>query len=553
MKRIIYIPLLLITFIFASCVGDLDTKPLNDTDFNEGVAYDNIESYYQGVSKIYGAFSMVGQGGAGDAEIDVADAGASELTRAYWCVQEMTSDGVKGATVSDPWMMEINTNTWTDSKNDAIYAVYARSTLTVGLVNEYLRQTEKGKVDGRGAEHSAMWDKIEQFREEAKFVRAYVYWMGIDIFGNMPFVEGAGVVPKMIERADLFKYVEEELLALTESNVINEIGTANYPRIDKGAVWSLLARMYLNAEVYTGTARWADAKNAAAKVINSGSYKLAPKYAELFMADNGENAQARQESIFSIFYDKDRMQTWGGTTFLVNASLSSDDDEKYDLTGADGWQMMRAPYAYVEKFGVTDIDYDANINIDDGYYGYKCDDSRAMFFIKGRSEEMLDISEFTQGWSVVKYSNWYSNRGATPSFTAFSSIDFPMIRLGELYLIYAEAALREAGGNSSSNSEGLKLLNELGVRAKGDNHTALTSYTLDFLIDERARELMWEGHRRTDLIRYGLYTSSNYVWEWKGGVQEGVGLSDHYKICPIPQEDVDQNPNLEQNPGYGGK
>ncbi|MDR1120167.1 MAG: RagB/SusD family nutrient uptake outer membrane protein, partial [Dysgonamonadaceae bacterium] len=311
------------------------------------------------------------------------------------------------------------------------------------------------------------------------------------------------------------------------------------PRVDKGVAWGLLARIYLNAQVYTGTPRWADAKDAATKVIGFG-YGLAANYRELFMGDNGENADTRKELIYAVAYDKDKTQSHGGTSFLVNAALSGDDSDAKTLTGSDGWGGIRTTFEYAQKFRVSNPDYLTG--------DFDCNDKRALFYIKGREETMKDLYTFIQGWSCIKYSK--HNSDGTINGGNFNSADYPMMRLAEMYLIYAEATLRAAGGTSGTDATALAYLNDLRTRAFKTPETPLGSYDLNYIIEERARELMWEGHRRTDLIRYGLYTSGDYLWTWKGGTIQGIALNNRYNLCPYPVDEIRMNTNLTPTAGY---
>jgi hypothetical protein len=544
MKKIQIITIVSALLLCNACVKDLDTLPLNENDFTAEAAYSTPESYAQGLAKIYGGFVLVGQSGPGEAEIAVSDAGASELNRAWWSIQELSTDAGKVAWVNDRWTREVNTNAWGTLKNDAIYAIFARTMLIVPLVNEYLRQTTDDLLEQRGVDATLKAD-IQKYRAEARLIRAYAYWMGMDVFGNMPFVTENDPVsitffPPEKQRADLFAWIEGELKELIADANLVEARANAYPRVDKGVARGLLARMYLNAEVYTGTPRWNDAKTAAAEVI-AGGYGLASTYSHLFMSDNGENPDTRKELIYAVAYDRDQTQSHGGTSFLVNAAMASGDaDEDKALTGSDAWGGIRTTFAYAQKFGVSNPDYEAGT--------YDCNDKRALFFIKGREQDMQDMGTFNQGWSVLKYSKKKSD-GTLVSGT-FNSSDYPMMRLAEMYLIYAEATLRAGGGGTSSDATALGYLNDLRDRAFKTPEIALGAFDLQYIIDERARELMWEGHRRTDLIRFGLYTSAAYLWPWKGGVVTGQGLAAHYSLCPYPVDDVRMNENLTPTPGY---
>jgi hypothetical protein len=547
MKKFQLITIVAALLLCNACIKDLDTVPLYENDFIANAAYNSPESYKQGLAKIYSGFVLVGQDGEGSPEISINDGGASELNRAWWSVQELSTDAAKVAWVDDAWTREVNTNTWTTLKNDAIYAIFARTTLIVSLVNEYLRQTNDERLAERGVDDALKAD-IQKYRAEARLVRAYVYWMGMDVFGNMPFFTEDDPVgtflPPEKKRADLFTWIEDELTALIADPNLAAARANTYPRVDKGVAWGLLARMYINAEVYTGTVRWSDAKTAAANVIAAG-YGLAAEYAHLFMSDNGENTDTRKELIYAVAYDKVETRSYGGTTFLTAAVLSADDldsEARNNIGTNDGWGGPRTTFAYAQKFGIS--------NPDTSNATYDCNDKRAMFHIKSREEVIANMSVFTQGWSVVKYSNLKSTETPPVENSTFSSTDYPLMRLAEIYLIYAEAVLREAGGASGSDATALGYLNTLRTRAFKTPETPLASYNLDYIIEERARELMWEGHRRTDLIRFGLYTSGDYLWQWKGGNPNGQALDKRFNLCPYPVDDVRLNENLTPTEGY---
>lgn len=135
------------------------------------------------------------------------------------------------------------------------------------------------------------------------------------------------------------------------------------------------------------------------------------------------------------------------------------------------------------------------------------------------------------------------------STTAFSDVDVPVFRLAEMYLIYAEAVKR--GGTGDANLA-LTYINLLRTRAYGNTSGNITAsdLTLDFILDERARELYWEGHRRTDLVRFEKFTQNSYLWPWKGGVASGTGVQDFKNLYPLPSADLNVNRNLHQNTGY---
>ena len=532
------------SMLFTACIGDLDTLPLNPSDSTSETVYGADESgYIAGLTKLY--FNFVSNE---TTDLQVSDAGASELVRAFWIVQEVTSDACKCAWENDAWVRAMNTNTWSDADNDATYAVYVRTLQGIAYTNEYLRQTASDRLSDRGVS-SELAAKIQGFRAEARFLRAYFYWMALDVFGDVPFTTenspfGGGVNPKQASRKDVFDYCISELTALAADDSPMPAARSNYPRADTGAVLGLLARMYLNAEVYTGTPMWQEAKDACEDIFTMG-YSLCPEYADLFRGDNGENPEALNEVLFGISYDAEQTQSYGGTSYLTLAAIAATDVSSTQMINGvnNGWGGIRVPYEYVEKyFNVRNADYSAGT--------YDVNDKRGrMFYIKGRSESMDGaLYVFLNGWSCLKFNNIPHNMDQdsyleTAASKAYSDIDFPMIRLGEIYLIYAEACMNLGQANTA-----LPKVQELAARA---GVTAPTSITQEWLIEERARELMWEGHRRTDLIRYGKFTSSSFLWTYKGGSFSGQGFDDHMKIFAIPASELASNPELHQNPGYG--
>jgi hypothetical protein len=184
---------------------------------------------------------------------------------------------------------------------------------------------------------------------------------------------------------------------------------------------------------------------------------------------------------------------------------------------------------------------------------YAATDLRASFFFHGSGADTQRVANSSIGdWYAGVANPKFVNRasgGAAGSHPTHVDTDFPMFRLADAYLMYAEANLRGGGGNAAT---ALNYVNELRVRAYGDSSGVITApqLTLDFVLDERGRELLWEGHRRTDLVRYGRFTGGSYVWSWKGGVMAGSATAPHLDLYPIPANELIANPNLTQNPGY---
>ena len=542
MKKIIY--MLMTALTAAACVRDLDTLPLNKTEpISEYVYGTDENAYLSGLGRLY--FQFVSNDLT---DLQQMDGGASETIRAFWSVQETTTDAAKCSWENDAWVRALNTNTWTEVQNDAVYAVYVRTLQGIAYVNEYLRQTEASKLKDRGVPEE-LAAKIDGFRAEARFIRAYLYWMALDCFGSVPFTTenspfGGTYFPQQASRSDIFAYCVDELTYLMSDESPMPAPRSNYPHADKGSAAGLLARMYLNSEVYTGTPRWNECKAVCESIFAMG-YTLCPEYAALFRGDNGENALVRGEMLWAVDYNSDKTESYGGTSYILSATLASTDitDESRPNGQVNGWAGLRVPYEYVKKyFDVSGQDYVTG--------GYEVADKRGeVFYIKGRKESMDGaLYSFMNGWSCLKFNNipyGKTDQEFLPvsATKGFSDVDFPMIRLGEIYLIYAEACM-----NAGTSGQAMPMVRALSERA-GVNPPA--EITQEFLVAERARELMWEAHRRTDLIRYGLYNTDSYLWPYKGGDSfAGQAFPDYKCIFPIPPVELAANDALVQNPGY---
>ncbi len=525
---------------FTGCIGDLDQAPLSDTAIPNGEIYSN-EVYRKGqLAKIYGGFTFVGQAGAGTADIAVGDAGASEFLRAWWSIQTTSTDEAK-CIWGDAWVKEIRTNTWTSTKNDAIYAAYTRAMMMIAYANEFLRNTDNADAE------------VATERDEVRFLRAYAYWILLDCFGNPPFVTEKDVVgafkPEQTDSKTLFAWIKGELDELTGADShLKEPHTQVYPRVDKGAAFGLLARLCLNHKTYLGQESndyYTAAMNAAEAVIDA--YDLCPDYEALFMGDNGENTDAMKELVFVSAYDATKTQSYGGATYLIAGSQGNlKDGDKLRLGTSEAWAGLVTSSEFVTNL-IGSAAVDAAAAGEEP--AYTSIDKRALVSLRFSDDKEMDGSNFTAGWHVWKFNN---NRFLDPATDyskreKFTSIDFPMIRAAEMYLAYAEAKARIDGG-TTSDADAVRYIAALQQRA--GTTPVSGSVSLDNIFDEITRELYWEGLRRTTLIRFDKFTSGSYLWPFKGGVTSGQAISEHLKLFPIPSDDLQVNDNLEQNPGY---
>jgi hypothetical protein len=518
-----------VLFVLQSCENKLDLKPEDDR-LTADVAFEEPGAYRAFLAKLYAGISLSGQEGpAGNPDLSGLDEGFSNYLRLYWELQELTTDeaviGWNDGTIKD-----LHAQTWT-SGNEFIRTMYSRLLYQVALTNEFLRQTTDAKLDERGVD-STLKTEIHKYRAEARFLRALSYWHAMDLFANPPFVTDndpiGAFLPEQINREDLFSYIETELLDI--ENKIVPARQNEYGRADQAGVWMLLANIYLNAEIYTNTDRYSDAMTYINKVIGAGYTIPSNPYSQSFLADNDSNG-AQDEVIFTIPFDGLHTQSYGGMTFLVHAAVGGDmDPADFGING--GWYGLRTTSALVDLFPTPEAS----------------PDGRALFFTSGQTKEINDISVFKDGYAIAKYKNVDVNGNPGSDPENFPDTDFPMFRLADAYLMYAEVFLRGGGGDQAT---AIGYINQLRQRAYGDNSGDISAadLTLDFILNERARELYWEAHRRTDLIRFGKFTS-NGVWPWKGNVPQGTTTEAYRDIMPIPSSDLGVNTNLVQNPGY---
>ena len=527
---------LLLALGTTSCTKDLDVDPISpkiSTDFSaEGL-----------FNKCYANFAMagLGDGGSGDGDCDVAgynDAGMTNLVRLLWNVNELTTDEAM-CTWGDAGIPELNFDTF-DAEAAMVKALFARLTLGISSCNQYLAVAS---------------DYNATMTAEVRYLRALQYYILMDLFGNVPFAT-AIEKPSQLSRADLFKWIVSELNeiepTLSEAKA-RKSSESGYGRIDKAAVWMLLERLYLNAEVYTGTAQWDLAAEYAQKVINS-PYKLNESgaggwsaYQMLFMADNGET-NAAYEGIFPIYQDGKVATSYGNTTFLVGSTFTGDMvvNPAADPTGTNGttqnWAGNRARIDLYKKFFP-----DAKERNVASYDMVKqAGDDRALFWGIDRTLDITTYSTFKEGYSVAKFTG-YKTDGSANADATFSDGDWFFFRVAEAYLAYAEALTRKAG-STQLPAEALSAVNKVRARA---NASQKESMTLDELCDEWSREFYFEGRRRTDLIRFGRFGgNNNYNWQWKGGVKAGRNFDAYKNVFAIPASELNSNTSLVQNDGY---
>jgi starch-binding outer membrane protein, SusD/RagB family len=551
MKRIKYFTVSLVAGILImllnSCTGDLDVSPLDNKVTTSDVTFSNTSTpYIEYLAKIYAGLSTGGIKGA-EADVDITgyDGGSQAgYLRPLWNLQELPTDEAM-CCWDDQTIKNFHLFQWTAS-DVFINGFYSRLYYQITIATAFLQETTDAKLSARGCSTS-LTDSIHAFRAEARFLRAMAYYNVLDLFRNGPMITddsklGTTDLPSYATSQQIFNYIVSELTDCQNSMLTPVVGFGNtYGHANKAAAWSLLARLYLNADSYLGTSGttgyYTSCVDYCKKVIAVG-YTLEPIYQNLFLTDNYKS----KEMIFPIVYDGTYLTTYGGMMFLECAAVNS---KLQATTKAHGsWGGNRATQQFLYRFTT-------------GETNYTLDDRYAILYQGYSHPSIDDNTDFTQGTQVLKYREYDSNGTATT--TSFANTDFPMFRLADIYLMYAEAVLR--GGSGGSSTTALGYINALRTRAEATNVSSgfydgtemninSTELTLSFVLEERARELFWEGTRRTDLVRYGKLVSSDYLWQWKGGLKGGQSVDSHYNYYPIPSSELAANSNLIQNLGY---
>lgn len=508
----------------ASCVQDLTIKPseldphikLPEQVLNTPEAFNKL------LAKCYQGLACSGSDGQdGGPDISGVDGGYGQYVRAMFHLQCLSTDEAV-CCWNDQTLYDIHNLCWSTS-DTFIAAAYYRVFFQVGLCNEYIRQAGRSNLD-----------LPEQWTAEARALRLLSYYHAIDLFGNVPFFTEDSSVgsegPSQISRADLWDWMVKEAEALIAADsALAGPGKAEYGRIDQGAVKMILAKLYLNAQVWKDPSENYFQKCGELCVDLIHTYtegdKLDTPYADLFSADNhlcvaSTTYGPKNEIIFAIPQDGLNIRSYGVTNYIIFASTGGDMDAAGQMGISSGWGGLSLTKAFTSKF--------------------ETGDERAMFFT-GHGQEIKDISDFKSGgYKSMKFRN-INHDGSAAQEAGFVDTDFPVFRVADAFLMAAECQARGASGITGS-----VYLNEVRKRAGLPG----ASLTLDNILDERAREFYHELSRRQDLVRFGAFTTDKYVWDFKGGVAEGKAVDAHFNLYPLCSSDVNANAKLVQNPGY---
>ncbi|MBL6594061.1 MAG: RagB/SusD family nutrient uptake outer membrane protein [Flavobacteriales bacterium] len=524
LKNTFYFLTIISLTISFSCSKRLDLEPaigLSSVD-----VYKDADNYVNVLAKLYAGMSLSGlHGPSGNPDIAGIDEGFSQYIRVLWNLQDLPTDNAicRWNDVGIPEMCKME---WS-ADNSFVKAMYSRIYYQIPIANVFIKETSDESMTEKGFSNEDQ-EELRMYRAEARFLRALSYYHAMDLFGNVPFVDETSPIgvflPEQIQRADLFSWIESELKAI--ENILLTASAAPYGRASQSACHALLAKMFLNAEVYTGTEKNQDCITYSQKIIDNGSFSLDDQYAHVFMADN----HTSPEIIFPVVFDGQYTQTWGGTTFLICASIGSLMDAS-DYGMNNGWNGLRTTPTFVNTFSDSSLD------------------SRWMF--QADSNQTLEIDILTNcpdtsGYLIGKFSNLDQNGNpGSHAQLQHADADFPMFRLADVYLMIAEASLR-----NGDQATALTYVNMVRERAYGNTNFNLSSVSLDDILEERGKELFWECTRRTDLIRFNKFTGSDLLWSFKGGEINGADVPQYRDLFPLPTYDIVNNINLVQNSGY---
>ena len=547
-----------------ACTNDLN---ISSVDPQTSPTYEDMEL----LAKLYGTLGLTGQKGpAGKEDFGTGNKeGESGFYRATFNLQEFPTDEINWAWQTDDDIPQITGINWNSTSLRTQWA-YSRLGYDITLYNFYLKNTEDKADDAN----------YKFYRAEVRFLRALHYWYFLDLWHKAPFKDETASIQELpVEKGgkDLYEWIDKELTDIEP--LLATIGSfnnsENFGRADQGAAYMLHARLALNSKVYTDgqVEDYQKAIQYCDKVIE-GPYKLSntPKtspttgltasgYAQLFMADNDQNTSAMQEIILPIRQDGSKTRCYSGSTYLISAPRIAG----MPYAGSrNTWSCIYARPNLVEKFFPKDdipmataddkvsdktpeseiIKIDAQKGFDTQSILAAAKDDRAIFYagVGGGIRKLRTdkLNNFLDGISIVKWQKLRSDGGAT-SDVEYPDTDIPLMRLAEAYLTRAEAKWRMGD---------MTAINDVNVLRERAHAIPITSLTAQDLIDEWSREFYMEGRRRSDLIRFDMFTGKNYIWAWKGGVADGQTIDKKFNYFPVPLDDINNNPNMSQNEGY---
>ncbi|MDE6095041.1 MAG: RagB/SusD family nutrient uptake outer membrane protein [Muribaculaceae bacterium] len=546
-----------------SCVGDLDLQPNDPNLVNPSDPNFKANS----LAMCYSGIAVSGITGAGSSYVSGLDPGTSAYLRLVFTLNEFCSDEMLWIW-PDAGVVDITSCTW-GINNGLLEGAYYRFLGHIAICNQYLANTA-GDTD----------EESQQMRAEARVLRAYSYFNMLDLFGQSSFITeeaAVGESPVQLSRKELYDWLEQELVDIVDNRLISE--NPVYGRVGLDGAEGLLARLYLNAEVYSGTGAWEKCQERCENIIarhKGGGFEgsgLANHYLYLFARDNdaympGGSKKDENEILFGIAYDDTMTQSYGGPTFIIASTISNTHYIPRQNYGCSGeWSCIRGCQEMAERFyGISDADVRDDLWIR-GYLPAGSNGSES-WDAEDYSDRFVDFTgawATTGGNAIIKFTGrtrnaaedggWDMTLNADGTYTCgfpattFGSTDQPIIRLADIYLMYSECYVN---GNTGDRQKALDYINLVRRRAGAPSY-GFTDLTKKGIMDERSRELYLESTRRTDLIRNGMFTGpSQTVWQYKGSINNNAGtrISERNSLYPIPYAVIAAQPEFKQNPGY---
>ncbi|MCY3615794.1 MAG: RagB/SusD family nutrient uptake outer membrane protein [Bacteroidetes bacterium] len=550
--RTILSPLVLAAGLLFYSVGCTDLTDTVDSQVTAETFFQNDQQFVSAMGDAYSRLTALGGGGS--------PAQFNEATTDEIIVPARGQDWSEGG-----FWYRVNSHSWTEADGtfNGFWNTYFSGINNANrLIFQFESAVESGAADPALA---------ETFISELVAMRAFYYFWLLDAFGNVPIVTSfvdAEEKPSQPSsnfaegRRMVFQFVEKELLDNVGNLSTDTRGT--YGRMNQYVARMTLAKLYMNAEVYTGTGRWGDALTQLNEIINSGQYSLAANYHDNFAVQN----DGSPENIFVVPYDK--VFLTGLNLHQMTLHYGSQNTYNFQFQPWNGWSATQKMYESVidpmqnpgpqgEVWGSEPTSDDAGLE-------------RVMGTLDDRLGNFLVGPQYTSGGERITDSGIYSDfdrNGSPLTFTpamndleavacrqcgarigkyAFEngigssgSNDFVIYRYADVLLLKAEALWRMNAGSA----EALALVNQIRMRSGVDPFMSLDA---DKLIGERGRELFWEQTRRQDLIRFagveGGETRYNDPWQFKP-------ISESWRnVAPIPRNQLEANSNLVQNPGY---
>ncbi|MCD8387973.1 MAG: RagB/SusD family nutrient uptake outer membrane protein [Bacteroidales bacterium] len=523
LNKYIYLGAGALALTLGACSGDLNQHP---SDPNVKTELTSQSEWLGFFASLYGSFLYGGN-------LSTSDTGAGTFTRCHWNLQEITADeAIISNKWNDPGYTVLKFNTWLND-NEWVYAAFSREFYTAKMCSEFIAQAD-GAIEYLGE------DEVEAMKAEARVIRAYAYMWMIDNFGRGPWITEnsvTGATPPTYDRQQLFDGVVADLVATINGGHLRKAANQVYGRLSEEAARCVLAKLYLNANVYVGTPMYAECAAQCQEIVKTLN-TLCPTYKYLFCESNDKYV-GNGEIIWAVPQEVGSYETWGGTTYLTAGCYVETVDPK---------ELVRLGAGKLTDSGEFDgYSVWSGVRVrPELSSAFEAGDERNLMYVGQFNigvENLDDYGIDSDGYMCVKYTytteDDYDNTANLGRSSQICNADYPLFRLADVYLMLAECEY--AGGVSC---DGLAYLNKVRERAGLKAAPALSA---DVILHERQCELYFEGWRRSDLIRFGRYTGSTYLWSWKGGVYEGANIADYRSLFAIPYQYV---ATVGQNPGY---